>query len=343
MENSSFEKCEVKEFIGKSKIIREVRAFMEKVCSSDHPVLLLGETGVGKDLVANHIHFLSSRREKLFLALNCANFPEYLIESELFGHRKGAFTDAREDKIGLIEMANGGTLFFDEISELSLLLQAKLLRVIEHKEIRRIGETRARKIDVRFIFATNKDLKKEVRLKRFREDLYFRINVFHLHIPPLRERKEDLPYLVEHILKIENRRNRKKKTITKEALEKLMNYHFPGNIRELENMLQRAHSFSEGDKIRAEDIKFEEKGEEELSISERIFREMVKGGRNFFEVVHKPFLKRDLNRREVREIIALGLKETNGSYKKLLPLFNIGEGERDYKRFMNILRIYKLK
>lgn len=176
---------ESKELVGKSKVIEKSKAFINKVATVDHSILISGETGVGKELVARKIYEWSNRRDKPYIPVNCANLPENLIESELFGYRKGAFTDAKEDKAGLIEETDGGTLFFDEISELPLYLQAKILRVIENREIRRLGETKTGKIDVRFIFSTNKELKEEIKGGKFRKDLYYRIITLELYIPPL--------------------------------------------------------------------------------------------------------------------------------------------------------------
>ncbi|MEA2004712.1 MAG: sigma-54 dependent transcriptional regulator [Acidobacteriota bacterium] len=246
---------DAKIIVCKSTAAENIRSFVQRAALSNLPVLLLGETGVGKEVVAREIHKWSKRREGPFIPINSSCIPENLVESELYGFRKSAFTDAKQDKIGLIEGANGGTFFFDEISEIPLRIQTKLLRMIERKEIMRLGDNRTRKIDVRFIFAINKDLREEVEEGRFREDLYYRICILELYIPPLRERKEDIPLLVENILKEENKQNNGNKRISKESLAKLMEYHYPGNIRELENIIKRAYVFSDGDEISAEDIR----------------------------------------------------------------------------------------
>jgi transcriptional regulator with PAS, ATPase and Fis domain len=249
----------IESIIGKSKAIKKIKIFIKKVHPVTHSVLITGETGVGKELVSQNIHYLSSRKNKPFIQVNCANIPDNLLESELFGYRKGAFTDARSDKSGLLEEANEGTAFFDEISELPIILQAKLLRVIENQEIRRLGETKTRKIDVRFIFATNADLRKEIIQGRFRKDLYYRISVLKLLVPPLRERKEDIPLLIDHIIKQENIRHKKNKKISKEAVNRLLEYNYPGNIRELNNIIVRAYTFSNKTEIIEGDIIFDEK------------------------------------------------------------------------------------
>ena len=228
---------------------------MNKIAKSDKSVLILGETGTGKDLTARKLHQVSSRQEKPFIAINCANIPEDLFEAELFGYARGAFTGAVRHKAGLLEIAQDGTVFIDEIGDLSLALQAKMLRMLEEKRLRRIGETFLRKINVRFIFATNKNLQQEVNRGKFRKDLYYRIYVIKLYLPPLRERREDIPLLIEHILTKEN--NRVKKEVSREALNKLMVYDFPGNIRELENIIERASILSDNDRITAKDIVFD--------------------------------------------------------------------------------------
>jgi len=230
---------------------------MNRVAKSDKSVLILGETGTGKDFTAKKIHELSEKRNKPFIAINCANIPADLFEAELFGYARGSFTGAIKEKQGLLEIAKDGTIFLDEIGELSLYLQAKILRVIEEKELRRVGETAQRKILARFIFATNKELHEEVKLGRFRKDLYFRISVVKFLLPPLRKRKKEIPFLVQHILERENIRQKSNKKISPPALKKLMAYDFPGNIRELENIIERAYLLSGRSLIKSIDIKLD--------------------------------------------------------------------------------------
>lgn len=238
--------------IGRSSQIRRNLALIDKIAKTDKNVLILGETGTGKDLAARKLHHLSNRRDRPFIAINCNNIPEDLFEAELFGFARGAFTGAIREKPGLLEVAQKGTVFIDEVGDLSLPLQAKLLRILEEKKLRRIGETRLRKIDVRFIFATNKDLQQELNQNKFRRDLYYRINVIKLYMPPLRERREDIPLLIKHILSKENNGNKKK--ITRAARNKLMAYDFPGNIRELENIIERASILADNNMITDKDI-----------------------------------------------------------------------------------------
>lgn len=242
------------EIIGKSEVIKKQLRFIHKVAKSNKSVLILGETGTGKDLTAKKIHELSDRKNKEFMAINCTNIPKELFEAELFGYVRGSFTGAVKDKEGLFEAARYGTIFLDEIGDLSLYLQAKILRVIEKRELRRIGETCTRKIYARFIFATNKDLQEEMKKGQFRKDLYYRINVVRFSMSPLKERKEDIPLLVNHILKKEREKGEPKKEIYQGAMKRLMIYDFPGNIRELENIIERACILSEGNVINKKDI-----------------------------------------------------------------------------------------
>jgi len=243
--------------IGDSLAVERKLEFINKAAKSDKNVLIWGETGTGKDLTAKKLHELSDRKNKPFVAINCVNIPEVLFEAELFGYVRGAFTGAVKEKVGLLEIAKDGTIFLDEIGDLSLHLQAKILRIIEEKELRRIGDTIFRKIYARFIFATNKNLHEEVKTGNFRKDLYYRINVVRLYIPPLKERKEDISLLVEHILERENNGRRPKKEVSNQALKKLMAYDYPGNIRELENIIERACVFSERNILSEKDIIFD--------------------------------------------------------------------------------------
>ena len=230
--------------IGKSPPIQKLRHFIKKAAKSDATVLLLGETGVGKEVAARMIHSSSDRKDSAFIKINCANLSDTLIESELFGHKKGAYTGAVIDKPSLLEEANGGTFFFDEIADITPYLQAKFLSVIEDKEFRRLGENKTRKIDVRFILATNKDLIKLVEKGKVRKDLYFRINILSFQISPLRERKEDISLLIDFFIEGNCQKQSENFTISQEALRKLLAHSFPGNVRELENILERAIVFS---------------------------------------------------------------------------------------------------
>lgn len=261
--------------IGRSLPIQRLRHFIKKAARSDATVLLLGETGVGKEVAARLIHGSSARKNSPFIKINCANLSDGLIESELFGHRKGAFTGALIDKPGLIEEAHGGTFFFDEIADISPYLQAKFLSVMEDKELRRLGENRTRKIDVRFILATNRDLLRLVERGKFRKDLYYRISVLHHHIPPLRERKEDIPLLIGWFLKEKHKEQHKDLMISQKALTKLLGYSFPGNVRELENILEGAIVFSDNNTIEETDILFSKTTSRPKSKSRYSFEEIL--------------------------------------------------------------------
>jgi two-component system response regulator PilR (NtrC family) len=226
--------------IGKSPRMRELFTMIQKVAGSLSSVLIMGESGTGKELAARAIHSSGARHGKQFVAVNCGAIPETLIESELFGHKKGAFTGAVADRPGLFEQADGGTLFLDEIGELPLLLQTKLLRVLQEREFRRVGDSVIRKSDVRVLTASNRDLLEQVAAGSFREDLYYRINVVQIIMPPLRDRIEDIPLLIEHFFRKYCDQVHSGETITPGALKQLMNYAFPGNIRELENVVERS-------------------------------------------------------------------------------------------------------
>lgn len=227
--------------VGESKRMLDVYETLELVSKTKATALLRGESGTGKELIAHAIHYHSERSEKPFVKVSCAALPETLLESELFGYEKGAFTGANTNKIGRFEMANEGTLFLDEIGDLSPSTQVKLLRVLQEREFERVGGTRTIQVDIRLIVATNKDLEKEVRKGRFREDLYYRLNVVAIFLPPLRERREDIPVLVNYFLERSSKENKKNvKYISDEAMEILMNYAWPGNVRELENAIERA-------------------------------------------------------------------------------------------------------
>lgn len=250
-----YERSVFEGMVGTSPAMKRVLDLIRKVAPTDSTVLLLGESGTGKELLANAIHRLSPRREKPFIAINCAALPEQLLESEMFGHVKGAFTGAEANKRGLFEEADGGTIFLDEVGEMALSIQAKLLRVLQNGEIRAVGGSRIHRVDVRVLAATNRDLVEAVERREFREDLYFRLNVIQIVIPPLRERLDALPSLVDHFLKRYNRKfNRSLTNIDSQAWTLLQNYDYPGNVRELESIIAHAVILSDDDTIRVEDL-----------------------------------------------------------------------------------------
>jgi len=239
--------------IGKSPVMQRVFELVERLKDSQVNLLLTGESGTGKDLLARTLHYHSSRGQAPFVPVNCAAIPEQLLESELFGYVQGAFTDARKDKKGLFVEAHGGTLFLDEVGELPVLLQVKLLRVIEDKEVRPLGATKGEKVDVRIIAATNRDLRRAVDEGKFRQDLFYRLNVVNVHLPPLRERPEDLPLLIQHFIEHSTQSSRARR-LSAEALHILLNYPWPGNVRELENTLERALVLCRGEEITPVDL-----------------------------------------------------------------------------------------
>jgi len=243
------------QILGKSKPMREIFDLIRRVADSQTNILITGESGTGKELVAKALHFNSQRKSKPFVPVNCAAIPELLLESELFGHVRGAFTDAKSDKHGLFEEAHDGTLFLDEVSELPMMLQAKLLRAVQEREIRRVGATKSTSVNVRLIAATNVLLAEEVKAKRFREDLYYRLNVIEIRLPPLRDRKEDIPLLAHGLLQKSLTAQQKHiEGIADSALARLIDYPWPGNVRELENIMERAATLTQGQKISLEDL-----------------------------------------------------------------------------------------
>ncbi|HTP28670.1 MAG TPA: sigma 54-interacting transcriptional regulator [Anaeromyxobacteraceae bacterium] len=239
------------EIVGESAALEEILGQVKIVAPTDSTVLIQGETGTGKELIARAIHALSSRRDRPFVKLNCAAIPSGLLESELFGHEKGAFTGAFMRKAGRFEIADKGTLFLDEIGDIPIDLQPKLLRVLQEQEFERLGTSRTQRVDVRIVAATNQDLLQRVSDKQFRGDLFYRLHVFPLHLPPLRERREDIPMLVRHyVARFAARLNRHIETIPEEAMEALQCYDWPGNVRELQNFLERAVILSPGPVLR---------------------------------------------------------------------------------------------
>jgi Nif-specific regulatory protein len=262
--------------MGKSRVMKEVYHLIDSVGETNSPVLILGETGTGKGMIARLIHLRSQRKNKKFLSINCGTIPETLLESELFGHKKGAFTGAISDKKGLLEEGEGGTIFLDEITNTSLEFQGKLLEAIEEKIIRRVGETTTRNIDVRFLFATNKDLEIEVEDNRFRRDLFYRINVFKIEVPPLRDRASDIPFLAQFFLERYTKEiNKKIDGFAPEAMQQLSEYFWPGNVRELQNVIERSVVLAKSKLISMQDIGFEKAKTAEVLPLKQIKKEAV--------------------------------------------------------------------
>ncbi|MBI4063882.1 MAG: sigma-54-dependent Fis family transcriptional regulator [Elusimicrobia bacterium] len=245
----------MEKIMGTSSPLRRVLELVRKIASTDTNILITGESGTGKEMIARVIHMNSRRKDGPFVPVDCASLPENLLESELFGHEKGAFTDALTQRPGLFEYAQGGTIFLDEIGDMPLSLQAKLFRVLQERQVRRLGGNRMIGVDVRVVSATNKDLAKEVESKRFREELFFRLNVINIELPPLRSREGDVPLLARHFLEQFNRSNHKKiRGIAAQAVKILEGYAWPGNVRELQNVIERAVALAEGDFVQPEDL-----------------------------------------------------------------------------------------
>lgn len=303
--------------IGDSKKITDVFDLIDRVKDIDSNVLITGESGTGKELVARAIHFQGKRKDNPFYVINCSAIPGHLLESELFGFKKGSFTGAFEDRKGIIELSHQGTLFLDEIGDMDMYLQTKLLRVIQDKEIRPVGSSQGIKVDVRFISATNKDLHEEIQCKTFRKDLFYRLNVIHIHMPPLRERREDIPKLVDYFIKKYNASLGKNiKGITANALDAIERYKFDGNVRELQNIIERAVALTKQSYISAQDLP------EELFITENRVKTSddripIYVGENM-KIVERKVIERTLaqlggNRKKTAEV--LGISERALRYK----------------------------
>ncbi|MBI5577192.1 MAG: sigma-54-dependent Fis family transcriptional regulator [Deltaproteobacteria bacterium] len=309
-----------------SPAMAEVVRMVEKVKDYDATVLVTGESGTGKELVARMLHFAGRRGKGPFVAISCGAIPENLLESELFGHRKGAFTDAKSDREGLIEKAGDGTLFLDEIGELSLPLQAKLLRVLQEGELRRLGDTEIRKVDIRLVAATARDLEQEVADGRFREDLFYRLNVIRIHIPPLRDRREDIPLLAQHFLgRFSQKFGKPSMSLMPESLETLREYDWRGNVRELENLIERCVLLSGGRDVSREEL---------LSIWKRGTPVDRRESPSYLVQVPVPLDRPDLKEaiREVeKQLIRLALERTGGNRPKAAELLGISHPALIYK------------
>ena len=331
--------------------MREIETEIVCASRSTAKILITGESGVGKEVVARLIHQQSERSHSPLVTINCAGVPDTLLESELFGHMRGAFTDAYRDKRGWLDQAHGGTIFMDEVGEMSLRMQALLLRFLESGEIQRVGSDRVNsRVDVRVIAATNRDLMSRIADKNFREDLYYRLNVIHLAIPPLRERREDIEPLFTHFCRVYSQRHRvDNPVVTTETIDRLLSYKWPGNVRELKNVAERVVVRSRSGMVTPADLPREvgnhvaDAPATEVVRGKRtaevLLERMLVGGESFWSVVYEPFMSRDLTRDDLRTIISSGLEQTRGNYKALVQSFNLEQS--DYKRFLNFLRKYQ--
>jgi DNA-binding NtrC family response regulator len=340
--------------LGVSAAIRSVEEEIQYAARSGAKVLITGESGVGKEVVARLIHSRGSRRAAPLVPINCAGIPDSLLESELFGHVKGSFTDAHRDKAGWLERAQGGTVFMDEIGEMSLRMQALLLRFLETGEIQRVGSDRhVPNLDVRVIAATHRRLINLVAEKTVREDLYYRLNVIHIEVPPLRDRREDIIILMNYFLaSFGEMYNIPQPELGLEAIKRFSEYHWPGNVRELRNVAERlilrcGSSRADIDAVAHDlvrDVSSPRSTQRpakpaDVPESQALFERIVKGGASFWSVAYEPFMARDLTRRDIRDLVRLGLEHTRGNYKLLVTTFNMGPEE--YKKFLNFLRKYQ--
>ncbi|MEW6530719.1 MAG: sigma-54 dependent transcriptional regulator [Thermodesulfobacteriota bacterium] len=305
--------------IGKSKAMERVFAVMKRVADAPTTVLISGDSGTGKELIARGIHKASPRVNAPFVSINCAAVPETLLESELFGYEKGAFTGAVQTRQGKFEFAHGGSLFLDEVGEMSLALQAKLLRVLQEQEFQRVGGTKDIKVNVRIIAATNKDLKEEVSGGRFREDLFFRLNVVHIRVPSLRERREDIPYLVAHFVeKFGEKLGRPMLAVEPEVMSSFYKYSWPGNIRELENVIERALVLSRGSSITLEDIPPEIRESPEIEEGINTLISWEKGLSETLDAIEERMIRQALKRADNVQAQAakmLAISRSNLQYK----------------------------
>jgi transcriptional regulator with GAF, ATPase, and Fis domain len=336
------------ELIGTSAAINELQEEINRVAQSTAKVLITGESGVGKELVAQAIHVRGPRARRPFIAVNCAGLPETLLESELFGHVKGSFTGAYRDKPGKLELADQGTIFLDEVGEMTLRMQGVLLRVLETGEIQKVGADRAcARVDLRVIAATNRDLRAKVAEGVFREDLFYRLNVIQLAVPPLRERKEDIQLLIAHFMRRFTSNNSQfVRSISPEAVDLLTRYPWPGNVRELENVIERLVVTGRREVAGPEDLPSEIRSglngtprprhERRRTIVDNLFQRLTNERESFWTTVYPLYMQREITRDHVRELVGRGLQESRGSYKILARMFNMDSG--DYKRFLNFLR-----
>jgi two-component system NtrC family response regulator len=334
--------------IGNSHATRALYDEIDLAARSDARVLITGETGVGKDLIARLIHQRSARRIAPLATVNCAGLTDTLIESELFGHARGSFTDAYRDKPGILESAPNGTVFLDEVGEMSPRMQGSLLRFLETGEIQRVGATSTIvRANVRIIAATNRDLHAAVASGTFRQDLFYRLDVIHIIVPPLRERPEDIPALLEHFLKYyAAHHHTSPRAWSPEAIDLLSAYDWPGNVRQLRNIVERIVLKSAGPRVEIDDVRRElrtgttaaTRDAADGSTVRELLQRLLESGESFWPVVYQPFMSRDLLRADLKAILTEGLERTGGNYRLVVRLFNMPDA--DYKRFLGFLRTY---
>jgi transcriptional regulator with PAS, ATPase and Fis domain len=329
-------------------VIAELSQEIDRIAKSDAKVLVTGESGVGKELVASAIHDRSARAHRAMVAVNCAGLPETLLESELFGHVKGSFTGAYRDKQGKMEMADGGTIFLDEIGEMTLRMQGLLLRFMETGELQKVGADRVQgRVNVRVVAATNRNLRDMISEGTFREDLFYRLNVIHLSVPALRERREDIPTLIDYFLsRFTKRGDYPVKRISPPAIKVLTDYSWPGNVRELENVIERLVVTGRSESVEPEYLPMEirshdalglrPKRERRRTVADDLYKKLLEERESFWTAVYPLYMQREITRGNVRDLVRKGLEDARGNYKIVAKLFNMES--RDYKRFLNFLR-----
>lgn len=333
---------------GSSTQMRDLREEITRIARSDAKVLITGESGVGKEVVACSIHSQSARSRQPFVAMNCAGLPETLLESELFGHVKGSFTGAFRDKAGKLQMADGGTVFLDEIGEMTLRMQGLLLRFLETGELQKVGADRTDiRVNVRVVAATNRDLGDLIARGLFREDLFYRLNVVHLVVPPLRQRREDIPELVTTLLeRLALETGTPVRAVDPDAMRALADFDWPGNVRQLQNALERQLVVARHEMLRLEDLPPQivkprvppgpAPPATAPRTAEALYTRLRHHRESFWTTVYPLYMRREITRATVRDLVARGLVEARGSYKILLQLFNMAPS--DYKKFLNFLR-----
>jgi transcriptional regulator with PAS, ATPase and Fis domain len=358
--------------VGQSPVLLDIKEEIERVSKSDAKVLITGESGTGKELVAQALHQSSDRASGPFVAVNCAGLPETLLESELFGYMRGSFTGAYRDKPGKLEVAHGGTVFLDEIGEMTLRMQGLLLRFLETGELQKVGGYGDSKpVNVRVLTATNRNLRDLVTQGQFREDLFYRINVIQLVVPPLRERKSDIPLLLEHFMRVfaggrrissingnghrsgtaiaggnGNEIGKVARELTPEALTALCEYSWPGNVRELQNVVERLVVNGHSDAVTVGELPGEIRErqgaavrafrERRRTVADDLYKRIVKDGESFWSSVYPLYMDREITRANVRDVVKKGLEDARGNYKIVARLFNMPPA--DYKKFLNFLR-----
>jgi two-component system, NtrC family, response regulator AtoC len=341
--------------VGQSSVILDVKEEIARVANSDAKVLVTGESGTGKELVAHAIHQGSDRSNGPFVTVNCAGLPETLLESELFGYTRGSFTGAYRDKLGKLEVAHGGTVFLDEIGEMTLRMQGLLLRFLETGELQKVGAYgESKPVNVRVITATNRHLRDLVTQGQFREDLFYRVNVIQIVVPPLRERREDIDLLVDHFLSLQERARGQARgpaagpslEFTPDARLALSAYSWPGNVRELRNVLERLVVNARSNVVNVDDLPTEIRTQQSTltrpvrerrrTVGDELYKRLVHGGESFWASVYPLYMQREITRTNVREVIRKGLEDARGNYKIVVRLFNMPPG--DYKKFLNFLR-----